>query len=320
MNGLPLGLETHEYWIIVVIACALCAGAFFWGIRSWQRVRIIEDAPTAKIRSAHQGYIELEGHGVPMPGDPIIAPLTNQNCIWYRYIIERKETQHTSQGTRTSWKVVRTEESDHLFHLIDDTGTCVVDPDHAEVVCDDKVTWYGDTSWPQSAPLSGKADRSPLSKTPFRGKGLLGLNNADYRYTEWIILTTQPLYVIGLFQSMSPAAHYSVTDITRDLIRTWKTDPQKIAHFDKDGNGSLDQEEFDAMRKVAQTEAQMEYRERAQQPDIHIIGATEDKRPFIISVYPEHQLTKRFRIQAYASLAVFFICGSAAAWLLQAAP
>lgn len=306
MNEPLFGLEPQEYWIILGLACVICLGAFFWGIRSWQRVRIIEDVPTAKVRSAHQGYIELEGNGCQMPGEPIIAPLTTQNCIWYRYKIERKETRHTKNGTQTSWKTVREETSDNLFHLVDETGTCVVDPEHAEVICDDKITWYGDTSWPQSAPL--------LSQ----GSGLF--NSSDYRYTEWLILTSQPLYIIGLFQSMSPAAHYSVSDITRDLIRTWKHDAQKIAHFDKDGNGKLDQEEFDAMRKVAQTEAQMEYRERAKQPDIHIIGKSDDKRPFIISVYPQHQLTKRFRLQAYASLVCFFIFGSIAAWLLQAAP
>lgn len=308
MQQYPGGLEQHEYWIILAIACVLALAAFYYAARCWRRARLIEDVPTAKVRSAHQGYVELEGDGRLMNGTPIIAPLTNKQCVWYRYKIERKETRHTNNGTQTKWVTEREETSDNLFHLHDETGFCVVDPEGAEVTCDDKVQWYGHASWPTDAPAL------------FGGSGVSGLlESGRYRYTEWLVLPNQPLYIIGQFQSMSPAQQYSVNEITRDLIRTWKKDPSSmLERFDANGDGKIDHDEWELVRKSAKMHAQKEHRERAKQPDIHIISKPEnDQHPFLLSVYPQEQLTKRYRLHAYLSLAGFFVAGSVVAWLFQ---
>src|SRR5579871_4099491 len=52
--------------------------------------RVIADTPTAKIRSAAQGYVELLGQGHRLNGEPSFAPLSKLPCIWYRYAIERR--------------------------------------------------------------------------------------------------------------------------------------------------------------------------------------------------------------------------------------
>jgi hypothetical protein len=305
VQTLPNGLDPAEYWIILLLVCVATIGAFYYAFRNWRRARIIEDAPTAKIHSAHQGYVELEGDGRLMDGDPIIAPLTNNPCLWFRYKIERKEQHRTSEGTTTSWSTVREAASDNLFYLRDETGRCVIDPDGAEVTTDDKLVWYGDTSWPQDAPLLGS--------------GAKFFSDGRFRYTEWLVLQNQPLYVIGEFKTMSPATSYSVTEITRDLIRTWKQDQtQMLERFDIDKDGHIDQEEWELVRKSAKMHAQKEYQEQAKEPDIHIIAKPEDSHhPFLLSVYPQEHLTRRYRIRAGWSLAGFFLVGSAAAWLLQ---
>ena len=57
-NGAPAG----EFWACVIFGAvagvAMITGAFVY----LSRKRVIENTPTAKIRSAPQGYLELQGH------------------------------------------------------------------------------------------------------------------------------------------------------------------------------------------------------------------------------------------------------------------
>ena len=299
-----MGLDPAEYWIVLIVAAAATLAAFWFAWRNWRRARIIEDAPTAKVRSAHQGYIELEGEGQLMDGEPIIAPLTQHACLWYRYKIERKDVYHVKGGTQTRWVTERQETSDNLFYLVDDTGKCVVDPDGGEISTDEKVQWYGDSAWPQNSPMQG-------------GGSMFASDH--YRFTEWLVLVGQPLYVIGQFKTVAPAQLYKTSEITRDLIRDWKKDQgQMLERFDVNKDGQIDEDEWQLVRKSAKMHAQAEFRERAKQPDIHIIAKPEDdKHPFLLSIYPQEQLTKRFRLHAYLSLGGFFVAGSVAAWLLK---
>jgi hypothetical protein len=305
MQQLPLRLDSAEYWIVLSLAVIGALAAFYYAWRSWRRARIIEDAPTARVRSAPQGYVELEGEGRLMDGEPIIAPLTKHPCLWYRYSIERKEVYHTKNGTQTRWVVERQETSDNLFLLQDDTGRCVIDADGAEISTDEKLQWYGDTSWPQSAPLLGN------------GSALF--SGGNYRYTEWLILEGQPLYALGQFKTISPAQLYSIADITRDLLREWKNDQTLLKkRFDTNDDGRIDHEEWALARKVARVHAQAEFRERAREPDINIMSKPEDDHfPYLLSIYPQDQLSRRYRLHAYLALAGFFVAGSIATWLLQ---
>jgi hypothetical protein len=305
MQQLPMGLSPGEYWIVLALAVAGTVAGYYFGWRNWRRARLIEDAPTAKIRSAHQGFLELEGQGRLMDGEPIIAPLTSHPCLWYRYQIERQDTYHTKNGTQTKWVTIKQKTSDELFHLDDDTGLCVIDPEGAEITADEKLVWYGDSQWPTSAPLLGS------------GSKLIGMGR--YRYSEWLILAGQPLYVIGQFKTISPGQFYSVAENARDLIRDWKQDQANLLErFDVNKDGKIDQDEWKIVQHTAKLQAQQEHRERAKQPDIHMMIRPEDgQHPYLLSVYPQDQLTRRYRLHAYLFLAGFFIAGAISAWFLK---
>lgn len=304
MEALPLGVDVAEYWIIVVVANIACLAGFYFSFYFWKRVRIIEDAPTAKVRSAHQGYIELEGEARLMDGEPIFAPLTHHKCVWFRYKIERKDSHY--RRSQSKWLTVKQAISDNLFQLVDETGACLIDPEDAEVSSDEKTVWYGSSEWPVSAPsLSGGSRFS--------------MGTDRYRYTEWLILPNQPLYAIGEFRTVTATANYSMKDVTRDLIRNWKKDQANlISRFDTNKDGQIDEEEWELVRKSAKIHAQAEYRKLQKKAAVHILSKPENRQqPFMLSVYPQAQLTKRLRWYAYGSLAGFFIAGSGSAWLLQ---
>lgn len=272
-----------QYWFLLAASTSLALVGFYLAFRSWRRLRLIEDTATAKVRSAHQGYLELEGMGRLMDGEPVIAPLSSTYCLWWRFKVEEKQTH----GDNDSWRVTRQGVSDNLFHLEDETGRCVVDPEGAEVIGEDKRVWLDDSG--------------------------------EYRYTESLILIGQPLYVIGEFRSMNPAEQYNAADITRDLIRSWKQDQAALLkRFDGNRDGQIDEKEWQLVRKVAEVQAQKEFQQRAQQPQVHLLAKpTDGERPFILSVHPQHKLTRRYRLWATAALAGFFLFGSAAVWLAQ---
>src|SRR3990170_7654612 len=68
--------------IAACTAAAAFAGWYVW--RSLNKARTIEDIPTSKARSAHQGYVELEGVGRLMDGAPIVGPLSGPPGGWFR--------------------------------------------------------------------------------------------------------------------------------------------------------------------------------------------------------------------------------------------
>ncbi|RKZ95376.1 MAG: hypothetical protein DRQ43_05505, partial [Gammaproteobacteria bacterium] len=96
----------------LVVLAIMCAASLYVIFRYFHRSRMIDDTPTSKIRSAHQGFVELEGEGRLMKGMPIVSPLSNKQCLWYQYSIERKVKEYdighdNSHGlTKTHWEKV----------------------------------------------------------------------------------------------------------------------------------------------------------------------------------------------------------------------
>ena len=104
----------QDFWIwcaFLGIAAGLSGYGIFHFIR---RARLIEDTPTAKVRSAAQGYLELIGRGKYLGDKPLVAPLTGTPCTWYSYKIERE----VQSGKQTRWSTVESEISSLPFLLV----------------------------------------------------------------------------------------------------------------------------------------------------------------------------------------------------------
>ncbi|MEJ1355388.1 MAG: GIDE domain-containing protein [Candidatus Sedimenticola sp. (ex Thyasira tokunagai)] len=306
-----LQLPTHEFWLFLGIATAIAIAAFYFAFRSLSRARLIEDVPTAKVRSAQQGYVELEGEAQAMKGLPIIAPLTGSHCCWYHYKIEKRGDKN--------WHTVESDTSDGLFLLVDDTGECVIDPEGAEVTPSDRSIWHGHERHP-STKQPAKERTKPQSlfglklnisvSTPFSGR---------YRYTEERIYPADPLYAIGLFKTYDELDHREDrTELIREKLRAWKQDrPTLLQRFDLDRNGEIDQAEWQVARTTAEKEARHEHSRSTQNQPIHQLSASNEGRlPFLLSSLPQFDLARRYRWKATGSILLFFICGGIAAWIL----
>lgn len=261
-------------------------GLFIFGairfLKLQARRRWMEDMPTSRIRSASQGYVELEGRARLMEGLPIYSPLTQTECTWYRFKVEKRDQD---RDNHTRWTVMRKGVSSQLFLLQDNTGECVVDPDDALVEAVNKRVWYGPSAHPVMLAHAAK---------------WTGLN--DYRYTEELILPAEQLYALGWFTSHDPL-HISPHERVRDTVIAWKNDPLIKRRFDADGNGHLDEKEFAALREEARQHAMATHHEMASAAQTHVLKADPEGRPFLLSTHDQHQLASRMRIHAWLWLA-----------------
>ena len=289
------GLNSDEITFYLIAACLVgivCYGLFFYYLK---RSRLIEDTPTSKIRSAAQGYVELIGAVSVGEAGELTAPLSGMPCVWFDYKVQR----YRESGKNGHWHTIDKGTSSHWFRIDDKTGNCVIDPQGANVITEHSRTWYGNSQTPNQDINSNNAILSALQRRRFR-------------YIEKFIYIHDIIYALGHFQSLGGGRHIpSNHKMTGEVIRQWKKKYDWILEkFDKDGNGEIDLQEWEQVRKAASQEADKRRDDMSKMPAMHILGKTPNKQyPFILSTHSQKTLAKRFRYYAAASLTGSIICG-----------
>ncbi|MDH3669889.1 MAG: E3 ubiquitin ligase family protein [Gammaproteobacteria bacterium] len=299
---------------IVVAIVFLSAAAAFVAWRCWHhlhKARTIEDIPTAKAGSAHQGYVELEGIGKLMGDVPTTAPLSGLPCVWYRYRVEELRRVYAKGGTRQRWVTVEKGESKETFWLEDETGRIAVDPEGADVSPKHKDVWR-----------SRQWSRGSKGWPAFVIQFLTSRSGGSYRFTEQRINPNDGLYAIGLLKNLgSHMATTTVDEDVRELLRQWKSDQATLKQrFDLNEDGKIDEKEWRLARSQARREARQARQESVKEfsEGINLMTRTNDRtRPYIISAYPQEDLVKSYHRWAMLYGVGFFVLGSAGLWLFN---
>ncbi|HYE36616.1 GIDE domain-containing protein [Methylocaldum sp.] len=303
-RDIALQSSPQHFWLAIGFTGLVGAACFYLAFRWLHRARLIADTPTAKVRSAAQGYVELEGRAQLMDGEPIHAPLSGARCVWYSYKVEKQETDFEDGRSTTRWQTIESGVSEAIFHLEDDTGRCIVDPGGAEVTPSIRVKWRGQLARPGYAPQQTGFWNSLFSSGP-------------YRYTEYRIQPNDPLYVIGQFVSLGADSVTLHTEV-RDLLSRWKQNRSElIKRFDTDGNSEIDAEEWELARQHAEREVMASWREKTRQTEFHLMKNPDYGRPYLLSVIPQEKLTERYRRNAWIAVMGFLIAGSSTTWALH---
>lgn len=301
LSGFAHDLQTMallHFSLFVLVVTALAGYCFYLIWRNFHRARVIEDTPTARVRSAPQGYVELEGHGRTLPEQPVVAPLTKTACIWYRFKIDREKR---SSRSGSNWTEVESGQSQEPFVFYDETGDCLVDPRKAEVTPGVKKVWYGSSKWP------GGEDQ----------RGLLGvLVGTRYRYTEERI-DDGMLYILGWFDTLRSTDH-SVNEELSRVLKSWKQDRDGLLErFDADKDGRIDADEWQRARSEAHRQVIADRAARSAEAATNIVRHSEHgSHPFLISAKPQFHLAERYRRHALFSLAGSVAATGFLAWML----
>lgn len=316
LSELARNINQSDPAAVGIAVAVLAAGSAFCSWRTWRHVshiRLIEDTPTAKIRSAHQGYVELEGTGRLMDGPPIIAKLSGLPCVWFRYKIEQQVRTHYKGHTQTRWEVIDKGESTETFWLQDDSGRVVIDPEGADVTPRHK------DSWRSSSMLGGMTNR-PAGVSSFFTSST---GSGTYRLTEERLNNGDRLYALGLLKSVSSyTSRPTVDEDVREMLKDWKKDqPTLLQRFDLNKDGKIDEIEW----RLARAQARREAVKNRQEQVIHsadglsVLGPTRDSsRPYILSAFTQAELTKRYKLWAALYAGACFILGLAAVWVFNA--
>lgn len=282
---------------LFIVMGGVTIGMFVQCFRKLHHANLMRDIPTSRIRSAAQGYVELEGTGRLMPGQPIVCPLSGSHCLWWKYSVHRRE----KRGKTSSWRAVHSGTSDDLFYLDDGSDVCVIDPDGAQIIPTRSYTWHGN---------SAKPDRGPRAGSPLLG--------GEYRYHEQLILAGGPLYAIGNFRTQQARSESDPGSRARELLVAWKQDQAGLLkRFDTNNDGQIDAREWEAARRVAHMQAEREYAQNPPKvlPALNIMSRSVDQ-PYLISGVSQAQLTRRSLWEAGAYFCAFLVVGSGFVWLL----
>ena len=292
-------LPAWGFWAGGIASGTAAIASCYFGINSLYRSRLIADMPTSKLRSAAQGYIELEGYAQMMAGEPIYAPLSGKPCVWYRYSVEQCRD---SSGRSQEWTTVESGVSEAIFHLVDPTGTCIIDPDGAEVTPSVKLTWRGNTRRPHFSPKKNSL------------WGIL-FSPGAYRYTESRLHEYDALYAIGQFIGVGDRESVGINEATRDLLTLWKRDRGGLLQrFDANRDGNIDLDEWEKARQAAEKEVIATWRERQQQPDMNLLKQPADGRPYILSSASQEQIIALSRRKALLGIVGFLAFGLVLVW------
>ena len=131
----PPKVATHATIIGLIIAIPLGFFLLRLALKNARVQRFIANLPTVKVGGVVYGLIEVTGRAKPSERGFVEAPLTREHCVYYRYQIKKKADK--------SWKTLE----DHIiyqpFNLTDETGSVLVDPLSAEVVCKHHHSYIG---------------------------------------------------------------------------------------------------------------------------------------------------------------------------------
>lgn len=269
--------ESREGWLVCLGLMALVS-LFAW-ISALYRLRVVRDTPTSKVASAAQGYVELIGRGRPLAdAPPLLSRLMSLPCLWYRYQVERKDSEN-------KWRTEDSGESQAPFVLDDGSGPCVVDPYGAEILTTHKDVWHeGDyryTEW-KLIPID-----SIYAIGQFRTLG-------------------------------GSTTHIDPNEEMKAVLAEWKQDTRALhARFDLNKDGELDMKEWALARQAARREASRRIDEARSAPDAHYLVQPHDGRLFLVSNLPPEKIARRYNLWAWMHIAIFFGALGGLSWLLQ---
>jgi hypothetical protein len=130
----PLQSDSGDNTLVFVLFFGIGLVLVYGGFKRWQQMRLIQDTPTEKVRSAAVGRTELSGTAAPIDGvGTIPQPFTGGEALVATYKIEEWEEDHDhdpdDHGRDGHWSTIDSGTMYKPFALDDGTGRMRVEPE-----------------------------------------------------------------------------------------------------------------------------------------------------------------------------------------------
>ncbi len=206
--------------VIGVLLATGGAGLFCYALLLLYYKRMVENTPTSNVRSLSMGMTELAGRARPYYDLRTAHTLTR--CIFY----ECRYYKYQRSRDTNRWRLTRTISSGKLaFYLEDETGRVLINPGGA---------YYSITRTSQT--IHGRFIPSLAIK----------LEDPNTRVTEDLIPLGARIYVLGSAHLQRQGKKHRERLVER--LRSLKADAARMARYDSDGDGRIDEREWEAAR------------------------------------------------------------------------
>ena len=263
-------------WAFPLPAAAFI-GASFWGwMASYRRLQAIEDVPLSRIATCAQGYARIEGRASVLPGQPLMGPVSRQQCCWYRFRVAKLN----SKGEEVSSEV---EETDWSFMMADGNAECVVDPVGAHIVAV-REQGYRDT------------EQVMTERAIFPGDALFVLG--EFR------------------TSGASLSEYDIDLRTGQVLGEWKKDMAALwRRFPPAEGSAYTPPEWEQVRQAARQEVEAEIARQPAEGQ-NRVARPADGRPFVISAESADQLKRDLAVWSWLHAGAFVAGVGGLAWFV----
>lgn len=114
--------------VILIVHIGLMLSGLYIFFMSDSKKRRFEELPTSKIRSAAQGFVELSGKAVQIPGQPTYSKIQRKECIWYCYEVYIEKKIIRDGKNHYEWVRIKKDASTNPILIDDGTGICFLYP------------------------------------------------------------------------------------------------------------------------------------------------------------------------------------------------
>ena len=277
------GISRHhqadfQAWHIALFICTVAS--LFAAIFNYWRLLKITEAPISSIAAAAQGYIELRGK--TSTTKPSKTPFIGMPCVWYRAWVYAEVGDEDENG-RSSEALIEYVESDAPFFLNDGTGTCLVNPQGAEVLAIKK-------------------------RTQMRN---------NHRYVEEYLPAGEWVHVVGYLDTrhhfMSAGSVNHDMGIALNALKLNKT--KLLNRYNQNLEGEIDLQEWEQVRADVRGEVEAQHRIKANDA-VYMLSKPTTKQVFLVSALSPQALRKCYQLWSMLHFAIL-ICLKLALFLIR---
>jgi len=273
--GITLSFDDAEFVWVMLATLLVCFGSVIASLGFVRHGRIMQDTPTSKIRSASQGFVQLEGRAKSLDDKPLRVPGSGRECVWFDYLIEKKGND---------WEEVERDTSIYSFYVDDGTGLCAVDPELGRVITRKKKVWVvGD--WRYTERLIAENDRVYC----------LGQFETDQGGSKAEVLK------VGVRVLLNQWKHNR-----RELLQRF--DQNGDGDIDMD---EWNQARETAIRQVESATAN----DYVPTQHHNLVAPFNKGYPYVISSIPQDEVTSRYQLYAFGLLGLFVVSGAYAVFM-----
>ena len=163
----------------------------YFGLKYNKFRKVVLETPTSNIWDLHKGLVELYGEVTPSEKGTMTSPISQEECVYYKYKIQ----EYRSHGKSGSYVTISEGERHRLFYLQDQTGFVLVDSRKAKI---DIFKKYKITT--------GFFKSIPVSAIPFLQKNHISFKSPiigckNMRFEEETIAPYSKIYILGNVQN-----------------------------------------------------------------------------------------------------------------------